>query len=117
MVSQSFYGIHQDLMKNIIMAGQENYPGLRLFPAVNGLFYTKNNVPVKVGTNGMPDLHGWVNSLALYVEVKSGAARIKKGSAQDKFRSLCKKHNIIHIEATSVDQFLGEMNAILRNTK
>ena len=116
-MNQSYYGIHQDLMKMVIMTGQEMCPELRLFPAVNGLFYTKNGDPVKVGTNGLPDLFGFIGKYALFVEIKSGKSRIKKKSDQGKFRDMCKKLDVFHIEATSIDQFKGELDAILESIK
>lgn len=120
-MNKSYYARHQDLMKTVILEGQKHFPTLRLFPATNGLFYTKQGTPVKIGTNGMPDLFGFitVNKLALmlFVEIKSGKAGIKKGSDQDKFRKLCLKFNAIHLVIRNPSQFKKELEIEINKRK
>ena len=112
---KSYYAIHQDLLKEIVLEGQREFSSLRLFPATNGMFYTKRGTPIMIGTKGMPDLFGFIWMFAIFVEVKSGKTGIKKGSAQDKFRNLCNKYNVIHIEATSPKQFVETLRGILND--
>lgn len=120
-MKKSFYAQHQDLLKQIIMEAQNHFPNLRLFAATNGLFYTKNGTPVKVGTVGQADLNGWitVNGIAIRieVEVKSGKILIKKNSAQDRWRSICIKMGVIHIVATSPSQFVENLKEQLNERR
>ena len=116
-MKKSYYAIHQDLLKEIIFECQRTFKNLRLFPATNGLFYTKQGTPVKIGTNGMPDLFGFLGPYAVFVEVKSGKTLIKKGSDQDKFRKLCETFNVIHVVATSPKQCVEELHLHLLNLK
>jgi len=94
---QSHYARHQDLLKLIILECQKEFDNLRLFEATNGLFYTRRGTPVKVGTNGMPDLFGFLGPRIIFIEVKAGKAGIKKGSDQEKFKKMCEKFGLIHI--------------------
>jgi len=113
-MEKSYYAQHQDLLKLIILEGQRVFPTLRLFSATNGLFFTKRGTPIKVGTPGQADLNGFVTILGfipihLEVEVKSQKIGIKKKSDQDHFRNMCNSLGVIHIVATSPEQFVSEL--------
>lgn len=125
--TKSFYAQHQDLLKLCIMAGQKRFPNLRLFPAQVGSFYVKRMVdkthykfegPYKIGTNGQADLNGWItineSAFRIEVEVKSGKTLIKKNSDQDKWRNICLKMGVIHIVATSPEQFVNNLEKYLK---
>lgn len=114
-MKQSYYARHQDMLKNIIMECQRNFKNLRLFPATNGLFYTKRGTPVKIGTNGMPDLHGFIGPYAVFIEVKAGKQLIKKASDQFLFQKMCEQIGVIHIVATSPLQAVSELNKQLKD--
>ena len=113
------YQQHQNLLLKIIVGVQKAFPTARLYQAHVGLFYNRRGTPVKIGHNGQADLNGFVSingvAVRLEIEVKSGKSKIKKCSDQDRFRSICQKFGVIHIEANSVEQCVEELSQHVKN--
>lgn len=115
-----YYAQHENLKKQILFSSQNVFPGLRLFDAPVGLFYTRLNKPIKVGIKGQADLRGWITifdvAIAVEVEIKSGKSRIRKGPQRD-WQNFCLSFGVIHIQATSPEQFNEELKTRINEIK
>lgn len=95
----SYYKRHQNLIKKFKIDLIKEIPSIRIFDNHVGLFYTKNNTPIKIGINGQadcfalfPSIHGL---LYISLEFKTGNARQSKD--QKNWQKFIEKNNGIYM--------------------
>jgi len=105
------YRAHQNLLNQIKLAVQGEFPNIRMFDRHVGMFYTAHGTPVKINKKGMADLYALVDTVTglihVEIEIKSGQARQSKD--QKKWQSRIELMGGLYILGRSSDQVIDEL--------
>lgn len=97
------YRAHQNLLNRIKSETQKEFPEMRFFDRHVGMFYTVNQMPVKINKKGMADVYGLLPTkhglIHIEIEVKSGQARQSKD--QKKWQQFIESMGGLYIMARS----------------
>lgn len=76
------YKQHQVLAQQCALAIQNEFPNSRIFQRTVGLFYTKNQTPIRIGFTGQADSYVYMKTnkgmITIEIEYKTGAGRQSK---------------------------------------
>ena len=94
-----YYKQHQNLIQQFKLQVIKEIPNLHLFDRHVGLFYTKNNVPLKIGLNGQADLYGLYNNgkQLIHIEIEAKTGNAKQSKEQKNWQAFIEKNNGIYI--------------------
>ena len=99
---------HADLVNRLLLALSSH--GCLVVKFNTGQAVTRNGYTIRFGCEGWADIIGCTPAgRFLAVEVKTGKGRLR--DKQKAFRDAVVRHGGIHIEARSVEQVMGELEA------
>lgn len=107
----SRYKAHQELVKKLRLALQEEFPTGRSFERHVGLFYRRNGTPIKINRKGMSDVWFVLNGLHFELECKTGSGALTE--EQKMWRNVCETMGAYFIEARDTKEVIEEIKRVL----
>jgi len=105
------YREHQNILKKFKVEACKVFPRMRFFDRHVGLFFTVNNVPVKINQKGMADMYAIYPTknglMHIEIEVKSGNARQSK--TQKSWQNFIESQKGIYILVREVNNGIKEL--------